>query len=530
MTQSSDNGWQSMKMRVGAEILKNLSSGIYSNPGNTIKELINNSYDADATDVTVRARPEFDTISITDNGFGMNEEEFKNNFTIVSRSRKRDAGLLTPNLHRPIIGKIGIGFISALQICDEATFVSKKAGEILKLEANVDFGKFKGVMAKKADFQDISDVRYRVVAEDRDAHYTMVIMTKLTRNFKELLLDKDLKGIDIINFDGLTFEQVMDQIDRKIESKELEDFGKEKGLKAIGQYWQMLLQIANAVPVPYLRDGPVKKPDNYPVIRHLRKEIDSLGFDVDFDGIHLKKPLRFPNVSEISKKRRDYDVYPFTKKCKFEDKSVLRFHGYLFNQRKSILPTQFRGIVIRIKHVAIGGFFPDFLDYPYSEKLYLPWTSGEIEVEEGLEDAMNINRNTFDITHPHYRELRIYLHALLHTKVFVKARERYDRRKEERKKLEEEEREQRMKDLTLRRFGHLFRVFYSEELDPQNAIDIQVNNRKLIIYRHHAIFRRNKQRRGMVEEILLLFETAFRLGSRDARKLRQIFYEELERW
>lgn len=62
---------QIVHMKVAAQIVQHLSKGIYSNPANCIKELISNSFDADAPKVIVRAKPELDTFSITDDGEGI---------------------------------------------------------------------------------------------------------------------------------------------------------------------------------------------------------------------------------------------------------------------------------------------------------------------------------------------------------------------------------------------------------------------------------------------------------------------------
>ncbi len=51
---------QVVHMKVAAQIVQHLSKGIYSNPAYCIKELIDNSFDADARSVIVRAKPEFD--------------------------------------------------------------------------------------------------------------------------------------------------------------------------------------------------------------------------------------------------------------------------------------------------------------------------------------------------------------------------------------------------------------------------------------------------------------------------------------
>jgi hypothetical protein len=529
-TESGTDEWQHMNMRVGAEILKYLSRGIYSNPGNTIKELICNSYDADATEVVIRAKPEFDTITITDNGDGMTEEEFKKDFAVISRSRKRDEGTLTKRIHRPIVGRIGIGFISALQICDEATFITKKRGDKSKLEAKIDFGKFKGPVAKKAEFQEISEILYRIVPEEVDAHYTKIIMTKLSEDFVEMLNDKDLSALGIFDFRGIKFEQVISQIENKIGRGELEDFGKAKGTKKIGYYWSMLLQIANTIPVPYMDNGPIKDSARYPVIKLLKDEVQDLRFDVEIDGVHLRKPLRLPNVQDVTRKGYDYDVYTFKKRYSFQDGSRLRFKGYIYNQRKSILPTQFRGMIIRVKNVAIDGPLPDFLDYPYSEKMWLPWTMGEVYVEEGLEDAMNIDRNTFNLTHPHYRKLRLFLHDLLHKEVFVRVRKRYIDRMNERRKIEKLDRTRARGAFLHGAFGQNFKIRYDDSTDSKSALEIDTRNRTLVIYRHHPVFDRHGGDREFLEDILIMFETAVALSGGRVTKLRQFFLDSIKRW
>jgi len=68
---------QLLQMRVNAQILEHLSKGIYSNPARAVKELVSNAFDADATHVTIRAKPELDIFSISDNGSGMNYIDFK---------------------------------------------------------------------------------------------------------------------------------------------------------------------------------------------------------------------------------------------------------------------------------------------------------------------------------------------------------------------------------------------------------------------------------------------------------------------
>src|SRR2546423_10664795 len=98
------------KITVASRIVDQLSSGLYESPAACLKELINNSYDADATRVDVLIKPDADRIVISDDGFGMNRDEFIRHFSRVSESHKRDDGDTTAG-GRKKIGRIGIGFI-----------------------------------------------------------------------------------------------------------------------------------------------------------------------------------------------------------------------------------------------------------------------------------------------------------------------------------------------------------------------------------------------------------------------------------
>src|SRR5688572_12355851 len=95
---------------VASRIVDYLSSGLYESPAACLKELVNNSYDADAKLVNIFVKPDADRIIIEDDGLGISKEEFVKHFSRVSESYKREGATKTPS-GRPIIGKIGIGFI-----------------------------------------------------------------------------------------------------------------------------------------------------------------------------------------------------------------------------------------------------------------------------------------------------------------------------------------------------------------------------------------------------------------------------------
>ena len=516
---------QIFHMKVGPQILEHLSKGIYSNPSYAIKELINNAYDAEAKNVTIRAKPEFDTFSITDDGEGMNYEEFSNRFLWISRSGRRDKGFLTKNLKRPIIGKFGIGFIAVSEICNKMTIISSKEDENFKFEAEIDFRKFKKSLPKEKEFYELSEVKFINKPEGRKEHYTIIVLTELAKGFKELLEDKDKleRGIEVVNFDGKTFEEIVDEIDDK----------KLDLAKDIGRYWRLLLQVSNIVPVDYLDNGPIRSSDEkgekLKLIDELRNSVKKLQFKVDFDGIYLKKPILLPNEEEIKKIGEDFQIYNFQEKLSFDDKSKLHFKGYIYNQKKMIKPHQYQGITLRIKNVAITSD-PNFLEYPYAEKLFIPWNFGEIYIEEGLEEALNINRNSFRITHPHYREIKNYLHDLLHNKVFVDCRNRFDERKESNRKNEEEIRSKNIKGYLASEFRKTFKLEYNDK-PSKFPIEIDLENKKLVIHKNNPIYRKVKKKdRNFLENILIKFETSYKKANGDIEKMKSDFLDSLAKW
>src|SRR5690242_1056415 len=130
------------EVRIASRIVDFLSSGLYPSAAACIKELINNSYDADATKVDVFVKPDADRIIIADNGTGFSRDEFEKHFKSVSESHKRDVSERTKR-GRPKIGKIGIGFIAANEVCDEMEIYSTKKGSTELLHVTINFAEMR---------------------------------------------------------------------------------------------------------------------------------------------------------------------------------------------------------------------------------------------------------------------------------------------------------------------------------------------------------------------------------------------------
>ena len=87
-----------------------------------------------------------------------------------------------------------------------------------------------------------------------------------------------------------------------------------------------------------------------------------------------------------------------------------------------IAPTEHQGVLVRV-HGSSGTLFdPTFLRYQVSEQTRLRQISCEIFVSEGLEAALNIDRESFNYAHPHVIYITKWLHASLRRVATVQKR------------------------------------------------------------------------------------------------------------
>ena len=81
--------------------------------------------------ITIQADPEGRTLTVSDNGIGMSEEELENNLGVIASSGtyqfRQEVG--KDNEDVDIIGQFGVGFYSAFMAADRITVVTKKYGE-----------------------------------------------------------------------------------------------------------------------------------------------------------------------------------------------------------------------------------------------------------------------------------------------------------------------------------------------------------------------------------------------------------------
>jgi hypothetical protein len=186
------------------------------------------------------------------------------------------------------------------------------------------------------------------------------------------------------------------------------------------QYHQFLWQLAMMSPIPYFEDGPVTLE---PVLRDERTRISGFKFSLIVDNRELFKPILLPSakLAQLDQKslrnELDYHIETFShviNVSRGKDKSELKFTGYIYWQSSQNKPSQIRGIQIYIRNVGIGLYDHSLLNFstvnPTSRGGQI---SGEIYIHKGLEQALNIDRNSFRETDPDYIALQRYIWQML---------------------------------------------------------------------------------------------------------------------
>jgi len=121
--------------KTGVGFLIDASAKTYETLEKQLREFISNSLDANATDVLIEVFNYDKKIVITDNGNGMTEEEFDNNYLVIGCSQKYG--------DKSTIGRIGVGKFSSIPLSDSLTIRTKKAGQKNVYQATLDLSKLK---------------------------------------------------------------------------------------------------------------------------------------------------------------------------------------------------------------------------------------------------------------------------------------------------------------------------------------------------------------------------------------------------
>jgi hypothetical protein len=217
----------------------------------------------------------------------------------------------------------------------------------------------------------------------------------------------------------------------------------------LDEYFAMLWRLSLAAPLPYLHEHPLSTPlggpiEVYQIQNKAKGRADRLkgkkgetaaskaglavntdplgGFKVLVDGVQLFRPVELSKELNVKSKRPVRQPNPllfvgrinspFDKIEADRSGGALEFEGY-FYWNSVIVPKQNRGVLIRINDASGVLYDETFMDYQVSELNRLNQITGEIFVKSGMDAALNIDRESFNVSHPHYQYLAKWVHSSL---------------------------------------------------------------------------------------------------------------------
>ncbi len=114
------------QMSINLQVLNHLGLNLYSNTSAVLSEVVANAWDADATEVRIKINT--DSITIADNGNGMDLSDINNKYLTVGYQKRNESGE-SLRFKRPVMGRKGIGKLSLFSIANLVKVYSRKDGE-----------------------------------------------------------------------------------------------------------------------------------------------------------------------------------------------------------------------------------------------------------------------------------------------------------------------------------------------------------------------------------------------------------------
>jgi len=332
-------------------------------------------------------------------------------------------------------------------------------------------------------------------------------------------------------------------------------------------YDQLLFGLSLIAPLPYYEpnngQGNVVLQTDW--MKKRQKTLKSYKFRVEVDNLRLARPILLPSVKEgiisedcvlraskphefelrdgeykepvtinkvpikVKTKDKQYAVYNVTYSNPQVGGRPLRFSGYMFNQTGRLYPREIQGVLIRIKDVAIGGYDQSIMSYPLGEGPRFSMVSMEFFIEEGFEDALNIDRDSFSALDPHFMRVQSFVHSMMRTifpEIWTEEKKRNQKLREQKQQVSEQKFVGALSRTISR--GHLREIRVREESSreeerpvrfhgPQGSVELAVAHPFL-----QPVLKRKKYR-TIAQHISIAFERAL-LETTDEQR-RKIFYQ-----
>ncbi|MDB5119730.1 MAG: ATP-binding protein [Sphingobacteriales bacterium] len=502
------------KIRVADITLAQLSRGLYRSNATVFKELINNAYDADATEVRVNTNfPAFDYISIVDNGSGMPLESFKKHFADdgIGSSSKRRGNVNETEIHkRPIIGRLGIGMMAIGQLCHsfevESHYINEKGKKLA----------FRGeIVLTNENIPDLLSEINKPTSKGKEIDVG-------EWSFEKIDFEQDKKGFRIYSNDVRgTFRREMRESYETLDEFRNVPFSlkniisilyNSRSVRDCKAYLETIWELCTLCPLPYYDNekSPVSWNQNAKIeildsnfssfIGKRQSDLLGYNFELHFDGILLNKLIQLPSVEDITSR-----VYYFEFDQEIFD-SRLKFSGYVFSQvSRAIRPFELNGIQVRLRNVGIGGYDATFMKYyKQVETIRSKWVSGEIFVDAGLEAALNIDRDSFNEHEEHYKSLQKYIHEVL-DKVFDETNKAAMQKREIVKETKLSTQSNRLKDYVITASKGKFQLKEDKNIHKS----LEIDNKKGVITINNSI---QEIRSNKADQLYKIIEIAYHIS------------------
>lgn len=165
------------EMRFDPQTIKHLGLRMYSTLAPALAEIISNSYDADATNVTVTLIEENGNpkeIRIKDDGEGLSYDEISNKFLVIGRNRRDDDGDKPSAKYKRLpTGKKGLGKLALFGLAKTITVTTVQAGKLNELVLDWD-----DLMAARGSYRPKATI---INKDTKSSEGTVISMTGLKR-------------------------------------------------------------------------------------------------------------------------------------------------------------------------------------------------------------------------------------------------------------------------------------------------------------------------------------------------------------
>lgn len=233
------------------------------------------------------------------------------------------------------------------------------------------------------------------------------------------------------------YKSMLEEVNRSRSTPSLEN--------TFDQYFRTIWSLANSSPIEYIDTHPFQlkdsdEPEFFMVSNRKTEQVKDIklegksikelkgfehpkndplgGFSVYFDGIKLFRPISFNEQPKSQNALRTPLLFYGKYKTEYDHSRKemaggnLSFEAYFYWNSK-IIPIDHNGISIRINNASGTLFDSKWLEYPVAEKTTLGQICAEVFVIEGLDSALNIDRESFNYAHPHYQILSKWVHNAL---------------------------------------------------------------------------------------------------------------------